>query len=705
MFDKLTGLLSSAWNRAKEELFGVDETYNVPPPGESAPPSDLPEEPRPPIPDYSRYPELEAPRSTQSTGYNDIHLCLDFGTSASAVGLVVGATQLYLAELEVAELPTGEYVSRKTIDSVFAIPRDIDHPDTPGVVLGRLARELTSDPDYRHFQSLKRRLSDTEERGDAYARLLTEDVAQAIQELLWLALYPKNSATLAYAKKTLATKPDYIEAMEEQLGFQSFTVEHLKQYGLQLHLAVPNAFGAHESRILQHGAQKAFDAVLDRLQREFGWEGRPRRPEPKLIREAESVVWWEVSNRNRVLRHTSSNAPRGFEGRWLVFDMGGGSTDAAIVYAKAEEGKRPSVQTIRHTGVALGGNDVDELLLASAAERGHANPNTHKLVDKLVGTRNRSSVLNMFAETKVAWSGRMASDAESDDEDASFSRWVQTVMEGPRQGKQERAEPLFFDLGVSQDIEPLNHADFAGRFAQFLRATVASVLDDLFDVHGNQVGDPQQVSRVILSGRGALIPGVKLAVTHYLRRHKLITSDTHVTFASPGADAWPDAMKLACVKGMRVATLVPNSGLRHFVSHEITVSEFQADTGITLWKQGTRLTPDAKATMILRRNADEEVVWRFFQHRFPRTMERYFSEPDRWGAYRQLASHPLSQSRAREAYLVAYDCKSWTIELWDITNQHKPFPVPIGGPAPELNADDNPVTGLPWGWRWPKEAQ
>ncbi|MEN0062198.1 MAG: hypothetical protein AAGA48_08600 [Myxococcota bacterium] len=653
---------------------------------------------------------LAAARPDDGQQHAGLQLCVDFGTSASAVALARDEDGYELANLDVEDASNG-FRPRQTVDSVFALPHDRNSPD--GAVIGRLAAQLRNNPlgsHYDFYQSLKRRLSD-DERGDDHTPEFLLDIQVAIEELLWLALYPKNSATLRFAREHLNLRTEYVEALDTYIGLQGdYQVDEL-QDGVALHLAVPNAFGAYECRILKNAAGRALENVLRRLTQVCEWPEVPFQTEPHLIREAEAVVWWEHRFRREAGEVRDPTMP---SEHWLVFDVGGGSTDAAIVLVEHSEGV--SVQTVRHSGVALGGNDVDELMLATmAAQDMEPGDDVNIHATKLVGNtpHGRGWLLLDYQGRKVRWAKGMANDLKGQTKEVlqEWSRWIREVVTGRRhRGKEEPVKPVG---GLVTPFEPpgstrvqLEHQDYGPRLAQYFRATVCALLDDLFESRHDEQGQiDAPIARVVISGRGSLLPGLKDAVVNYLLQRQLIRDADQVAYASADEGAVvADALKLACVKGIWEASMAPNRHMLHFVNQEITYTALQGDNKIPIWKHGSRLTPDSKARAVIHRTFRRPQIWRFYQHRFPRTMERYFPDGSRWGGFRVIGTHRLQRyGEDDEAYLIEFDCAEWTLGLWNITDLRQPQWVQMGQRKGAFKSKNNPISQLRWGWRWEGE--
>ena len=614
-----------------------------------------------------------------------LRLCLDFGTSACAVAWPRGLDG-QLARLVVASREPRTW--RHTIDSVLAVHVD---PERPAVLGAPAARLRDHSPDHRFYRSLKRLLADGRRQGKG-AGQLAHPLRKVVEELVTLALTPERSGTIAAELELLQLDdPDYCAG----LGIEGFPVDAIRDQGLELRLTVPNAFGAFECELLQHAAHAGLRRFLEGLFQDRGWgpfEGKV--PLPSLVREADAVVWWELA-RWRSLHPRELSLPAS---RMLVFDVGGGSTDAALVLAEIDQGL-PRVAIERHSGVTIGGNDVDELLVRCLADlrTGSLEERVAGVVADVAGTgrERRRAALGQVAPAKVDWStelSRVLGEAQQQGDELA-EHWAIWLASALRPGDPEalEASELDFQAYGLKTLPAVGHASWGPRLTRFLRATVCTVVDDLFP----EGEDHDPIDRVVVSGRGALLPGLREALAVYLVERGLVRSSEAVDFTTAANEDDVDHMKLACVRGACASTSSAGSSVGHFVGQEITYRlELRPET--QLWRAGTRLLPSGQARAVVRLpRVGRAARVQFAQRRFPTAIDGWFGDSDSWTS-RTIAT--LDVPLASECSLLArFDAARWRLELWQLVEGAEPVALPEApddeGPSPR-----SPITGLPFGW-------
>ena len=642
------------------------------------------EEARPaPPPPPRELPVLQPDSTPPIRSVSALRICLDFGTTACAAAWPQGMDAV-LAELVLESREPR--LTRNTIASVLAVPRDLEAP----AVLGAPAAHLRdqADPRYTYTRSLKRLLSDGARRGAGAARL-AHALEKVIEELVTLAVTPARSGTLA-AEAAILEQP--VDA--RGLGIPGFPVDRIVRQGLELHLTVPNAFGAFECELLEHAAGAALRRFLERWHDDQGAAPPDRILPVRLVREADAVVWWELA-RWRAKNPRASDLPAQ---RWLVFDVGGGSTDAALVLAEVADGL-PRVAIERHSGVTLGGNDVDEALLRCVADQLGEGPVSNRVaraVAAIAGTgpEARRAALAQIAAAKIDWSGevhRVLGEARMQGHElaGAWDAWLAQVVEGPAVEPDGIAgSELEFGAYGRQAVPTCAHADWSGRIAALVRAMVGTVVDDLF---GDEVG---AVDRVIVSGRGALQPGLFDALASLMVERGLVASRDRIATTTPAGPDDRDAMKLACVRGACASTASARGGVGHFVGQEITYRlELRPETRI--WRAGTRLLPGGHARAVVqlpRVGRDARVAFR--QRRFPTAIDGWVTEAGGWTS-RVIGTLdvPLAEPCS---LLVRFDSARFRLALWQLQGDHAhrlPDPPDDAAPPPQ-----NPITGLPFGW-------
>ncbi|HJN74278.1 MAG TPA: hypothetical protein QGF58_10135 [Myxococcota bacterium] len=633
-------------------------------------------------------PMLEPDGGRQVTAVRPLRLCLDFGTSACAVAWPRGLDG-QLARLVVASREPRTF--RHTIDSVLAVHRDPDEPAVLGAPARRLRDQAAPDPRFRYYRSLKRLLADGRRQGKG-AGQLAHPLEKVVEELVTLALTPKGSGTIREELAIFELEDDdYCEG----LGIEGFPVDAIRTQGLELRLTVPNAFGAYECELLQHASHAGLRRFLESLFAARGWGHFDQAvPVPSLVREADAVVWWELA-RWRGSNPRASTLP---PSRLLVFDVGGGSTDAALVSAEIDEGL-PRVAIERHSGVTVGGNDVDELLVRCLADlrEGRLDERIAEVVSDIAGTgrENRRGALGQVSPAKIDWStelSRVLSEARNQG-DVLAESWAIWLAQALLPGSPESisAGELDFQAYGLKALPPVPHSAWGPRLTKFLRATICTVVDDLFppgEDHGT-------IDRVVVSGRGALLPGLREALAVYLVERGLVRTSDAVDFTTAANEDDVDHMKLACVRGACASTTSAGTAVGHFVGQEITYRlEMRPETRV--WRAGTRLIPGGQARAVVRLpRVGRDARVQFAQRRFPTSVDAWFGDSDSWTS-RTIAT--LDVPLASECSLLArFDAARWRLGLWQLVEGGEPIPLPEApddeGPAPR-----SPITGLPFGW-------
>lgn len=644
---------------------------------------ELDEEPAP-----GALPLLEPDGGRPVRAVRPLRLCLDFGTSACAVAWPRGLDGV-LARLVIASREPRTF--RHTVESVLAVNVDPDQPAVLGAPAAHLRDRSTPDPRYRYYRSLKRLLADGR-RNAKGAGQLAHPLEKVVEELICLALTPEHSGTI---REELTIYPSEDDDYCAGLGIDGFPVDSIRTQGLELRLTVPNAFGAFECELLQHAAHAGLKRFVEALYGRRGWGPVEHDvPVPSLVREADAVVWWELA-RWRGANPRALTLPAS---RLLVFDVGGGSTDAALVLAEIDDGM-PRVAIERHSGVTLGGNDVDELLMRCLADlrAGMLSERIAGVVADIAGPGReaRRSALGQISPAKVDWStelSRVLREAE-DQDDSLAEAWSVWLAQALREGAPESisASELDFQAYGRNPLPAVIHEAWGPRLTAFLRATVCTVVDDLFPKDREHVA----IDRVIVSGRGALLPGLREALAVYLVERELVRTSEAVEFTTAANEDDVDHMKLACVRGACASTSSAGASVGHFVGQEITYRmELRPETRV--WQAGTRLMPNGQARAVVRLpRVGRDARVQFAQRRFPTSIDDWFADADSWTS-RTIAT--LDVPLATECSLLArFDAARWSLGLWQLVDGAEPIALPEApdqeGPAPR-----SPITGLPFGW-------
>ncbi len=654
------------------------------------------------------FPALEAPqifRPGITVGDVDqVIVCIDLGTSASAVARMDGTSNPHLARFY-DEDEKGRPRAIHVIESDIAFPRP-EHADAAGpAVLGREAVRLESDrdPAYDFYRSFKRMLTDTprSDTRNAYYSAetrLAPRVAAMVEELLLLAILPEHSGTIGRVRQ----RHDAERAAQilSLTGFESHSsvADRIARGSLQLHISIPNAFGNFEERIIRRAAEAAAGRLIARCADLVGEDERGAGDvSVSLVREAEAVVWWT---------HRIRPSPDGEE-NWMVFDVGGGSTDSAVVTVRTRSG-RPSVRLQMHSGAPFAGGDMDALFLRLAAAA--AGDASEAAITARIAAERGSKVqlMGTFSNIKINWSARLEQwldDLTAEERDA-FYGWVIWPEEGDVEELLLQLPELRV-LGSPWHTAVLEPRSFAVAYARFLRGVVVGLVGSLRE-QAEQSGGGLRLDRVIISGRGSRIAGVRPLLERELKRLGWIAKATDVGFVPRLDEADRDHLKLACVRGIAIgAVCAPMEGiLSHILSDEVTFS--LGARPLPLWSRRMPLR-DGVVRGVLRLRHDPEdwnpgTFVHFHQARCPPQVVKAVSDADDRWAYRHLGFISLDLVRDIELYLI-FNSETWTLQIWDRA-------VIAEGSGAELRARvggggqvANPLTGLPFGWENPDYAR
>jgi hypothetical protein len=610
----------------------------------------------------------------------------------------------------------------------------------------------------------------SDKRRDAQAKSeLTVGVRKMILELLQLAILPEESGTCEVTK-TIRTDgyvdPDQIKSVREMVGgeFRKHAgfrekrdvLAALCSDGIELFVSVPNAFGAFECDIIRQSGSAALREFCTwfleiYLPKKVGETGKLCGKTPlqiksamktvfevgqganseKVIREADAVAWWEL--RQQLKQRQNSNGPHEWNENWLVFDVGGGSTDAALM--RIGNGKfHPFVRMIKHAGITVAGNDVDELITYAIARASLQKENlpidhsmvTERLEDQHPRGQARAGNLGIIEKEKVKWAKKMTDVLNklerTEAEKLSVAAGsVETESEGPAQDHKELsdwrqwlsllANPA--DLALAPQAPQINLSglaittkgidigfeDFAGQYGRFLQAAVCAVCDDLF----LSAGEMPVIDRVIVSGRGCQLPGVQAILKHHLRAMGVIKETTPVAPAT--SDNWSStlenkssalAMKLACVRGCAYAASRGGiNGLGFFVSQDVILTIGERNQ--SLWPAGTRVLHGMVASSVVHVPQMPTTFIDFYQRRFPKSIDRFFGRGQAWNQ-RQIGRINATMHEPFE-FLVQFDCGTWRLAVWyRKVGENGRFELISDDPRPSVANPENPVTRLKLNW-------
>ncbi len=602
-----------------------------------------------------------------------VRICVDFGTSQSTVARAIHGAMPDLAVLQV-DPRTGR--RWPTIDS------DIVYSSEDRAVLGaaaRLLEERGRRPNTQYFRSLKRMLSDLSRVPDSHLMLRLR-VEALVEELLRLALDPSSSGTLRKQAELMNVNVADLAA-HAGLPNRAGLADTVARGVLDLYLCVPNAFGNFEEEVLRDAAYHAGVAFQRSLaaDRPPIWNAEDARATVvvHLVREAEAVAWW-------VLHQKQLPPGAGDQARMLVFDVGAGSTDAAIVTVRSGEGagESPTVHTEAHSGASFGGHDVDELLLRLMADRsGSATlDQIGQKISKAGTTRARE--LRQFADAKEAWA-REVNDAFTRDPELldAFVTWVDAA-EGSVPGEQI-LPAIRPQSDAWPDVRELTAAHWGVPYARFLRGVVTGVLRAL------DAAEPgTAIDRVVLSGRGTLLPGVRALVTRRLVASGRIRSAEQVV----AVDADEERLKLACVLGIAAAAAsasVPER-LPQMLAEEVSIGR-----NVPLWTRGVRIQDCVVRAAVRLEGKEGARRVGFYQYRVPREVAAAIGASTLW-EQRHLGAAEIFVFDAVEVAVV-FDVGTGALGVWRLVADGPPVPIRLEV-DPVFASAENPISRLPFGW-------
>jgi len=650
------------------------------------------------------FPQLEPPDipGTRITAGDtrEVIICIDLGTSASAVAHMEGTGHIELARYY-TEDAAGNPTTANLIESDAAFPRP-EHADAIGpAVLGPVAVALAArgDPSYDHYRSLKRMLTDTPRTDAQNAYYSAENkliprIAAMVEELLLLAVLPGHSGTLAQVRRR---SPQRAERILTATGFEDHRqiAGRIARGSIRLTVSIPNAFGNFEELIIRRASEQGASRVAARCAGLISEEERgDGAVQVNLMREAEAVVWW-----------TQSLAPPpDSEENWMVFDVGGGSTDSAIVTVRTRAG-RTNVRLQMHSGAPFAGGDLDVLCLRLAAESA-GDTTEAAITQRILAERgSRVHLMGVFSKIKIGWSKQLVAWLEelNAEERNAFFVWVTDAYAGP-----EALDPLwnaegFPDLRVvgtpwlSNRVAP---REFAAAWARFLRGLVVGLVAALRE-QTEAAGGRMQLDRVIISGRGSQIAGVRSLLVRELLRHGWINDPSRVDFVPGGNTSDREHLKLACVRGIAIgAVRAPMEGtVSQHLSDEVTFSVGARPT--PLWPRRLPLVGStARGALLLRYDHDaweNTTIIHFYQARCPPQVVAAIGDASSGWAHRHLGYIALEMRRDVEL-VVLFHTETWVLRIWDRATISDAEGVELQARSQGSARVTNPLTGLCFGW-------
>ena len=684
-------------------------------------------------------------------------LCIDLGTSGSSVAITRQGQPPLLARL-LHEVKAGQGTHRNVVPSNVAIPRENRANACSPAVLGSRCKAIgtggaVKTADYRVFRSLKRLLADTD-RSQAAAdpqRELIVRVTAMCEELLLQALFPEESGTARYegeldkaaqARANKAGQPQpsrqNLDIFLDNTGFVNrgvWTAHYVQEGKLPVYVCVPNAFGHFEEVVIREAtrqaghniAQLCLDAHKDLhvLNPSSDANGRNPRIEVSvfLVREAEAVAWWAQRALNLHGRE-----------RWLIYDIGGGSADSALVTMVAEGHVASIIHC--HAGVSFAGDDLDMWLLDSFL-RANAQTWRHQTLDQVLTAHNvdipsmiqeangaKVSCLQDISNSLQALRAPAAPAAptvpaatpqppasphspstlgpQKPTPPGTLEDFLNDVIDGD-ENKLRRWFPVFATIPFAppsiQGAAPLLQPEhYLPGYCRWLRAVVVGVLNA---IHKQDDG---KVQRVFLSGRGVQAPGVQELLTHHLKKLSVISDAGQVEQApaAQGVRSDPEFLKLACVRGISAAAqaIVMRDSLNNFLNEEVKYG-----MGVErhpIWLRGDRFQGGLSRALIrlAKNQAAENPIQQlhFSQARCPQeVIDAVGGTNDDW-AYRHMNVIAFDVRQVNELNVVfRYD--RWMLETWSFGGIERD----VDDEPRELHPHQqqyamNPITNLPFDW-------
>lgn len=669
-------------------------------------------------------------------------LAIDLGTSASAVGFLHAQAGNHTVHLvDFGQLGDGlEDVGRAPTRSLLVGSQIFDGtlPDEePFTCLGRTATKLHLQDEARgwYHTSVKRALEANTlgETGLGQSGLsahlsvnLQRLVVQVFTELLLLAVVPAKSATWRNAVRMAGGDEEAFRGVGLPRQVRTALEGWIPEAGVELYITVPNSFTRHELDVLRDGAEAAAGTLFDAL------DVPPDKPiKIHTLREAEAIAWWEQSadpDRRAAREKAKVEGTTVPTERWLVFDMGAGTTDLALV-----EVHNRDIRLIRRSGVPLGGDDVDLAMLLYLA---HEDLRTAAETTLLSGASGRTKDLNVTFGTlpiagltpevaadrldrcpdevrqllkeearviKEAWSAYIPAQVEG-----SWEDWLAATMDLSRvEGK---------DMNDLSDAALLEAPFWSDRYRLLVHLVTVGCCQPLVDE-----GASQRVDRVLLSGRAAFLPGIWRALQTALGRAGLVDGDTDWGWPSSPAGWTPNApmaAKLAVVRGAAVFSKMGRrrsapARLADAITAEIQFSDSPDEEVIPVIPRNTQLDARGQCRRLYRLTDEPgaEVPIAIHRQRLPEEVVAHVDKQmsDRLGTLRvastRLCRRPLAilnlkMGRADEAWLgFQVDEQNSRVDLFiseegdELSRLNRKL---VGMPADATN----PVTSVHSDWLW-----
>jgi hypothetical protein len=409
-----------------------------------------------------------------------LQICIDFGTSASAVTWVVGARDHRFAILAYGanhekRLTIGSSVLWMNEDVVGEEALIMGSDNYRGVWIPGSGQEIS--------RSFKRLLFDFDMLLEPQQARIRKRLRAILRELLLLALAPRHSSTIAELRKHDQSGNQDLDWWSAHGGFglDADAIQAKLLKAAEVCLCVPNSFGAQSIEVSTTALKEALADIANRYTElaNLVAEGSSVR----VVREAEAVAWAafdEIRERQRV----------------LILDVGAGTTDVAVVESTSE---LPRLRM--RSGIPFGGDDVDQLLLVLATQQAEEQSKEDRAAGgaaadvvalETVPPGSKASLVNDARLKKESWS-------------ASQNASIPTLMPDIPYLVRTSQVPEAY----TTNTRIVADAEREERYRTFLRyaisATCAPLLNELRD-------NNLTLGSVILSGSSSALPQVRQTV-------------------------------------------------------------------------------------------------------------------------------------------------------------------------------------------------
>jgi hypothetical protein len=367
----------------------------------------------------------------------------------------------------------------------------------------------------------------------------------------------------------------YITYFSRENGFEEDDGGFAK--GGQLVLSCPNTFTSFHRQKFQEVAWKALNGPL----------GIGMREHISLISESDAVAYYHCQQRLKQNKHRTGTE------RLLVYDFGAGTLDLSLVNITwNQDGTYPEKWEVENRlGVPIAGNYldsrlaclIDKLLKDKSVLRDVFEYRYPVVAKKLAGSdtdklNHRNAIYHLWQEIRAVkhhWNGQ--EDFTVRVGSSGSSAEVVRRSDNPDNNVVDLQKPRLTVDGNSYflSIPATTVHDYVKEFIEFVTATV---IDELLSVVQIQ---PLQVDTVIVSGRGALWPGLREHVWNKFPHISNVDQDVKPDFVKDsnqaknvvvhGAIAW---QALSSQKGKAIeAKVAPRLAILRNQTQQLTFEE------------------------------------------------------------------------------------------------------------------------------------